>query len=132
MRGGIQFLDGARLLSLHEMRQAVQDRHGPLTTARAFAALAGGGGDGGRSDGGSQGPAGPSGSGCASGSSGDSDQSRNALPTEPPEVLLPFTNELRGRKVYCLDLEGRVWLASGFNTLLSAPSLSCLLRRILT
>lgn len=53
-------------------------------------------------------------------------------PPVPPEVLLPFTDELRGRKRYCMDLQGRVWLASGFNVLPSAPSLSALVARILT
>lgn len=49
-----------------------------------------------------------------------------------PDVLLPFSDELRGRRRYCLDLRGRVWLASGWHAHACAPSLADLLRRILT
>lgn len=130
----MQGLDAARLLSLDEMRQAVQDRHGPRETARAFAALtvprSGGGGAG-------PGEPGPSGSGGISGSGG-SDPSAGGASTSsagglaPEVLLLPFSGELRGRRRYCLDLQGTVWLASGWNTHRAADSLSALLRRVLT
>ena len=144
-RGGVQFFDAARLLGLRELRLAVQERHGPLHKTAEFAALAalpaGGSGEGGSRMAGStaagglgspgwgqaEEPAGPGSSGGA-GASG-----RGAPPGEPPPaVLLPVSEEVRGRRRYCLDFSGRVWLASGFNTLPAAPSLSALIRRILT
>lgn len=45
--------------------------------------------------------------------------------------LIPFTDELRGRKRYCMDLKGQVWLSSGFNTLHVADSLCDLLHKTL-
>lgn len=45
--------------------------------------------------------------------------------------LIPFTDEIRGRKRYCMDLDGKVWLCSGFNTLHVADSLYELLHRSL-
>ena len=119
--GPVQFVDAARLLSLREMLQATQDRAGPLETRRAFERFcheAAGGGDGSSGDG-------ASGSGCGCGGS-------ESVGGEPPAVLLPFTGELRGRKRYCLDVAGRVWLASGFNVLPVEPTLPELLRRVLT
>lgn len=47
-------------------------------------------------------------------------------------MLLPFTDELRGRKRFAMDLHGRIWLASGWHTLPVADSLHTLIRRVLT
>ena len=124
-RGSIQFLDAARLLSLREMLHATQDRHGPLETARAFAALAQPSTDGGAA-----------GSSCPGPSSSGRGSMRQPLPgdacAEEPAVLLPFTDEVRGRKRFAMDLHGRIWLASGWHTLPVADSLHTLLRRVLT
>ncbi|KAL4444161.1 hypothetical protein ABPG75_011898 [Micractinium tetrahymenae] len=159
-RGAIQFLHEARLLSLREMLAAAQERQGPATLARAFAALvthapaqpgpsagvAGGSHGAGTGRGGCGMTASSS---CAAGSSdhaplaagsgthdwaGSSTAATEALPEPPaePDVLLPFSDELRGRRRYCMDLQGRVWLASGWHAHPCAPSLAALLRRILT
>jgi hypothetical protein len=149
--GSLQFIDAAGLLSLQEMRQAAQDRCGPLTLARAFerqlttrGAPPGQGSGGSRGGGGGSSteasawdgavPSGSSSSSCGSGCTGDRVMSAAAAEQAGggPEVLLPFSSELRGRKRYCLDLSGRVWLSSGFNNLLVAPSLTALIRRVLT
>ena len=133
-RPGVQFLDAARLLRLDEMRQAVQDRHGPLDTARAFAALALGDshGPGTASAAGDAGPSCSAGAGSSSSRGGGAASCTAALLADPPAVLLPFSDELRGRRRYCLDLSGAVWLASGWNVLRAADSLPALLRRVLT
>jgi hypothetical protein len=130
--GSLQFIDAASLLSLQEMRQAAQDRCGPLTLARAFerqlttgGLLPGQGCSFKARAWEDPGPSGSSSSICGGGYTGKS-------AGEGPEVLLPFTSELRARKRYCLDLSGRVWLSSGFNNLLVAPSLTALIRRVLT
>ena len=135
----MQFIDAASLLSLQEMRQAAQDRCGPLTLARAFeqqlTTRGPAPGQYNPAEVSTWGGAGPGGScgGCGGGmvqrvlSTAAAEQ-----PGEGPEVLLPFTSELRGRKRYCLDLSGGVWLSSGFNNLLVAPSLTALIRRVLT
>ena len=126
-RGGVQCLDAARLLSLREMLQATQDRHGPLETARAFAAL--GSGEGGASSASSS--SSEACSGACSGSSGSSGGGQQP-PHDAPAVLLPFSEELRGRKRFAMDPRGRVWLASGWHTLPVADSLHTLIRRVLT
>ena len=154
-RGGIQFLDAARLLSLREMLHATQDRHGPLETARAFAALAQPSTDGGAAGSSSSSSRTGSGAGassscsssrtgsgagasssCPGPSSSGSGSMRQPLPgdacAEEPAVLLPFTDELRGRKRFAMDLHGRIWLASGWHTLPVADSLHTLIRRVLT
>lgn len=132
---GVQFLDAARLLSLREMLQATQDRHGPLETARAFAALGECGSSGGGT-GASEGCAGSSSSAqqpsCSGVQQQQQHQSSHDAPADAPAVLLPFTDELRGRKRFALDLQGRVWLASGWHTLPVADSLHTLIRRVLT
>lgn len=46
--------------------------------------------------------------------------------------LLPFTDVSRGGRQYAVDLRGRVWLRSGFNTLPAADSLAAFVRRCLT
>ncbi len=134
-RGGIQFLDAARLLSLREMLQATQDRLGPLGTARAFAALAqcstGSGAAGGGNSSSSDGAASSSHEASSSGSSA-AQHPLPGPPDEAPAVLLPFTDELRGRKRFAMDLHGRIWLASGWHTLPVADSLHTLIRRVLT
>lgn len=50
---------------------------------------------------------------------------------ETPAVLFPFTTEIRGRRQYCLAMNGSVWLKSGFNCLHVADSLTDLLHRTL-
>lgn len=127
-RGGVRCIDDARLLSLHEMRAAVQERHGPLEGPRELARLK-------RqraqpapqADGSSSGGGGTARHGEA-GPSSTSDE----LPPPAPDFLLPFTAELRGRRRFALCLEGRCWLVSGFNTIAFAPSLADLIRRTLT
>lgn len=133
-RGGIQFLDAARLLSLREMLQATQDRHGPLDSARAFAALASCSTDSDAAGGGSNRNGAASNSSHEASSSGSSDVQHPLAgpPDEAPAVLLPFTDELRGRKRFAMDLHGRIWLASGWHTLPVADSLHTLIRRVLT
>jgi hypothetical protein len=100
-----QFLDAGRLLTLSEVVQATLDCHSRQETAAAFAELATSG-------------------------SGDAGPSRGV--GSPPQVLLPITEEFRGRKRIGVDWQGRVWLCSGFNTLLLAPSLSAYIPQILT
>jgi cell wall assembly regulator SMI1 len=51
---------------------------------------------------------------------------------EAPTWMLPLTAEGRGKKRYTVDLGGRVWLRSGFNTLFAAESLTVLIQRELT
>lgn len=135
-RGGIQFLHEARLLSLREMLAAAQERQGPAALGKAFAALAAAH----RAPRGGAGSASSSGEGCsrlggtAHGWAGGMAAAAAAVPETPaePDVLLPFSAELRGRRRYCMDLQGRVWLASGWHAHACAPSLAALLRRILT
>lgn len=156
-RGGVQFLHEARLLSLPEALAAAQERQGPAALAKAFAALHGAGlrtaddSSGAeacrrpRCEGGSAG--GAAGLPCASagtvtaagGSTAHAWAGREAAASAAvaeaagePDVLLPFSDKLRGRRRYCMDLRGRVWLSGGWHAHACAPSLADLLRRILT
>lgn len=134
------------------MLQATQDRHGPLETPRAFAGLlkaSSGGGHGGGASSSSRGStsgsswpdtscssnlagnAGPH-DGSSSSSSGGRGSMQQPVPDEEPAVLLPFTDELRGCRRFAMDLQGRVWLASGWHPRLAADSLHTLIRRVLT
>lgn len=53
------------------------------------------------------------------------------LPREAPEVLIPFTTQLRGNAQYRMDFSGRIWLISGFNQMHVSDSLSEFLHRVL-
>lgn len=46
-------------------------------------------------------------------------------------ILLPFTDIMRGGKQFCVDLDGHVWLRSGFNQVYKAGSLAKFLQGIL-
>lgn len=139
-RGGVQFLDAARLLSLQEMLQAAQDRYSPLETRRAFEGLthqrrgeaAAAAAETRRERGGHEQAAGSSSGGGSPSGSSSGRHCVGGWPPEPPAVLLTFTDELRGRKRYCIDLQGRIWLSSGFNDIFLAPNLAALIHRILT
>ncbi|KAI3433482.1 hypothetical protein D9Q98_003294 [Chlorella vulgaris] len=136
-RGGVHFLHAARLLSLRELLAAVQERHGPLQTKAAFAQLVrqqssahGGSSSAALQPGSSRQAGGWAGEDDAPGCSCSPHAPQGAAAV--PQVLLPFTEELRGRKWYCLDTSGRVWLTSGFNTLPVADNLSACILRVLT
>ncbi len=130
------------------MLAAAQEKQGPATVGKAFAALA-------TAQGGDSRPASSSGASCSrparggGGAVGAADAARGstahpgagglvaaaaAVSEDPaePDVLLPFSDELRGGRRYCLDLQGRVWLAGGWLAHAVAPSLAALLRRTLT
>lgn len=133
----MHFLHAARLLSLRELLAAVQERHGPLQTKAAFAQLVrqqssahGGSSSAALQPGSSRQAGGWAGEDDAPGCSCSPHAPQGAAAV--PQVLLPFTEELRGRKRYCLDTSGRVWLTSGFNTLPVADNLSACILRVLT
>lgn len=129
----VHFFDASRLLSAREMLAAAQGR---LATARAFqqlcrraqaAAAAAGAASGRVSEQAEDGP--PS---CSSAAASGSGSGGGGEPVEAPQALLPLSEEMRGRRRYCMDVEGRVWLVSGWNARLVADSLPALIASVLT
>ncbi|GAB4817692.1 hypothetical protein N2152v2_004738 [Parachlorella kessleri] len=135
-RSGVQFAQGARLLTLLEMQHEVQGELGPAQLGKAFsgwlAAQTGGTGDNANSftgaDPGLAGRASDAGSSSerASGSEGSSASRR-----QHAGVLLPFTDKLRGGKQFCMDLDGCVWLKGGMYTSWLADSLMAFVKSAL-
>ena len=116
---------------------AAQERHGPLRLARAFAALAVQRSNGSQAAGSGGGDSSsvpppddqPSSSSCALPLD---DRPKSEDTEQESAVLLPLSEEMRGRRRFCADLRGLIWLASGFHTRCAADSLAVLLQSILT
>lgn len=134
VRVGVHFAEGARLLSLAEVRALVQGEHGPAALGKAFALwLAAWRRRQGQREALPRATAQPaSNQSIDSGASSSAEAPGGSGRREPPPILLPLTDTLRGGRFFALDFGGRVWLQSGFNTVLQADSLTAFLRGILS
>ena len=139
-RSGVQFVQGARLLSLLEMQHEVQGELGPAKLGKAFwdwlAAQTDRGGDAAgqnqhatKSSTGAESAAvgrtsdASSSNGSSSSEAGGGSEGSSRSRRQPPEVLLPFTDKLRGGRQFCMDLDGCIWLKGGLYTTWLADSL---------